>query len=376
MKLRKNLLIAGLLLMWSITVHAQQGRFNFQEKEIGVNPIKIDEQAQGFSVNLGKFNSFDALSYPKKYWKTRDSVNNYYKSKYEDLKRKIEDITNEESRKRVEEELNTLKKEHQNTLELLRSNYDLIQKSAYQARNSSLFDVFPVRNEVDAQMFYLNGVRDKKTQFLKNSILSFSTEGNKVSVFNEIYADFFGPIRVGFGVLVSNSSENQIKDSTGAVIAVDSLSALQDATQRLLGAGGNGVVSFAYPVFDYENVKKSLLIKADLFPKLSVDVPALGTIDENFARNLDIGLELFGAYTGGLDKLTFYTYTRFGRVSGNKAFYANLLKDDNKAFFFHQLSVGLNIDSTFRLAWNHYWGSDFVNQNFNSSISFSIIPKN
>lgn len=69
--------------------------------------------------------------------------------------------------------------------------------------------------------------------------MNFSTIGGKASILNKIYSDFFGPSRASFGALISNND----KLSEYGAFQEDSISHQQDATQRLLGGGGNETVS-------------------------------------------------------------------------------------------------------------------------------------
>jgi len=244
----------------------------------------------------------------------------------------------------------------------------------FKIRNQHWVHLAPVRNGIDARLFYqdeINGT--SKTKFLNNTLISINNAADNISIFNEIYHDYLGPVRLGFGALVSNSKDVEREDTLGNLVEVDSLSIQQDATQRLLGGGGNAVISFGYPIISIHNINTNFFFRMDFAPKISFDVPALGEFTEKFAFNSDIGIEGSLSYAGILNTLTFFGNGRLGPIIGNAQFKNNLLLD-KKSLFLTQLTIGFAINSTFRLAFNWYLGNEFVKENFNSNISFSIIP--
>jgi hypothetical protein len=101
----------------------------------------------------------------------------------------------------------------------------------YLARADKGFTLFVVHNAVDAQIYYNGMISDSKAKFLSNSLLSFGTDGGKASLFNELYADYFGPLRFSFGALIS--SKQQVPSNSDTTKGTQ-----QDAVQRLLGGGG------------------------------------------------------------------------------------------------------------------------------------------
>lgn len=235
----------------------------------------------------------------------------------------------------------------------------------YLSRTTNRFNWFFVRNSTDAEMYYNGRLADKKEKFLSNSLISFSSDGGKASIYNELYADYFGPVRFGFGALISNKQ--------GSSTTADPNEKKEDAVQRLLGGGGNGVINMSYPLVSYELVD-GLNFKTIVAPKFALDVPKIGTDSEQYAFSYSPGLEGSVYYTGALDVLTFYSNFRFGITGGNSLFYQNLNKTDQSAFAFNQVSLGVAITSTFRVNYNKYFGSTFVKDNFPASFSFVFIP--
>lgn len=237
----------------------------------------------------------------------------------------------------------------------------------YLYRTSGTWSWRPVRNAVDAEMYYNGTIKDSKARFLSNSLFSFSSDGGKASIFNEIYADYFGPIRMGFGALISNK-QSQDKEEVE-----NKEEKREDAMQRLLGGGGNGVINLSYPLFNVDN-GEGFAIKFALAPKFAVDIPKIGTEKNDYAVNYNLGAEGTIFYSGALDVFTLFTNFRFAGIGGNNVFFNNLDKLDKDFFGFNQVSFGLGITSSFRLSYNYYFGSSYVNKNFPSAISFTIIP--
>lgn len=263
------------------------------------------------------------------------------------LKRQLDDLDNQKSRR----------------LKEARFLDDVSKEYAYKKRTYRSFKFLPVRNEVEAQVYYNQTIDDKRSKFLAASLLNFGGDGDRISLYNEIYGDYFDRFRVGFGVLVTNKSDSENSEETQ-----------KDAVQRLLGGGGNGLITLNYPLIGLDNKRGDLSFKSSLVPKFAVDVPELGTEEGDYGTNLDFGLESTLFYSGALEILTIYANYRFGHIWGNDVFYSNLLKDDEDSFTLNQLSIGLAINSTFRLSWNVYWGGKFVKENFPNTISFSVIP--
>ncbi|QOG02372.1 hypothetical protein [Flavobacterium sp. MDT1-60] len=280
---------------------------------------------------------------------------------------------NEKELLKIRTQLEGLDDEMYAAKKIVRNLIEASEEMEYKSRNLEKFKRFPVRfnSSVDAQLYYDYYAKDKKTQFLKNSVISFSSDGGNASIYNELFADYFGGVRVGIGALVSNKPTVK-KDSVGIPI-IDSVSIQKDAVQRLLGGGGNISINGSYPLLGYENNNNSFAFKLILPLKLSCDVPILGTENKDYSINYDAGLEGSIFYTGILDILTFYTNFKGSIIGGNDMFYKYLNKE-SKPFFFGQLSAGIAFNSTFRISWNYYYGDSFVNKNFPATISFTIIP--
>jgi hypothetical protein len=229
---------------------------------------------------------------------------------------------------------------------------------------------FPVHNDIQAELFY-NEEYTGKSQILKNTNFVMNPNNGKLSVSNEVYADYFGIVRLGIGVLVSNKDNKSTIDSATHKEIIDTSSAKNDAFQRLLGGGGNISLGASVPCFIAPNF---LDLKIEFAPKISLDVPNLGTETNKFSTNCDIGITTTAVATGMLGVIGVYSIVRIGAVDGNGLFHVNLGQNFNGWFWFHSATIGIAINSTFRIAWTTYLGDPFVTHDFPSVVSFSIIP--
>ncbi|WEA00712.1 hypothetical protein [Mucilaginibacter sp. SJ] len=362
-------LILALVLLWSFKTYAQTiplGFTNGNRYPIKLKSFSFTDTSGNISQKLddGKTN-FMAENYKN----LAERLNKQASEREEEINEEYQKAFDELDGSKGVEVLEANRKLLDNKRELDLKEVNELRKAAegylYLVKTSGWIHAFFVTSSVDAEMFYNGTVADSKSKFLNNSLLSISSDGGKASIFNELYADYIGAVRVGFGALISNKS-NSTNDANPD-------EKKEDAVQRLLGGGGNGVLNLSYPIIEAKR-NNELYFKLIAAPKLAVDIPKLGTDNNKYAVNYNFGVEGAVFYTGALNILTFYSNFRFANVSGNGLFYDNLAKSDKKSFGFNQLSFGMAITSTFRVSYNYYFGSSYVKENFPSTFSFTIIP--
>jgi hypothetical protein len=303
--------------------------------------------------------------------KLKVEINEDFESKLQQITAAINATLDKKERDKLKQELKDARQDKSDQINgIYKDVLNIAKEFNYYHLNENRLRLFPVRNAVGAQLFYENEVNDERSSFLRNTIVRWAPDGGKASLFNELFADYAGAFRVGVGMLISNKSD--VTDVTTA--KKDSLQQ-QDAIQRLVGGGGNFVINFSYPLMGYTTLFNNFSTKLIFAPKLNIDVPQLGTEKSKTAVSPDLGLEGTVFYTMENKVFTVFSNYRFGYIFGNKNFYQNLLKTDEKGFAFHQFIVGLAINSTFRITWNTFFGDQFVRSNFNQSIGFSIVPK-
>lgn len=299
-------------------------------------------------------------------------INAHFDKRLDTLKNNWSPTTDHKKFQRALKDLNN---QREAALKDNESYLDYSKEYHYYARNLDFFRFFPVRNDIDAQLFYNSTVSENKFQFAENTNFVFNTGGQRVSGMTELYADYFGPFRLSFGALLSNGKVSTFTDSLGNVY-VDSAGIQKDAVQELLGGGGNAIFQLSYPLFNYTGPLEHFNIKGTVSPKFSFDLPSLGNSLTNSTSNTDIGADLALFYAGATNVLTLYTYNRFGYVLGTSGFYDHLLlRKDRDGFFMTQLTFGVAIKSVFRVSYSIYLGNDYVRSNFQPMVSFSIIPQ-
>lgn len=249
---------------------------------------------------------------------------------------------------------------------------ELSHRYNYHYRMSDLCAVAPVLNSTAAQLFYNNTIDRQKAQFGESTTFVYNTQANRISGMNELYADYFGGVRVSFGALISNQSQKIIADSLGNPI-IDSAGIQIDAVQRLLGGGGNGILSASWPMLYFKGPLNHFGLKMMLSPKLSFDIPALGKTTTGPTCNTDIGIDVATYYAGAANVMTFYAFNRISYISGTSNFYNNLDIDSRKPFLLNQFTLGIAFNSRFKVSYTLYAGNSFVKDNFQSMVSFSVI---
>jgi hypothetical protein len=226
-----------------------------------------------------------------------------------------------------------------------------------------------VTNATDAQLFYDNDTSNHNAKFLNNTLLNIGTNASTVSLYNEVFADYLGCIRLGVGVLLNN---NQPSSGTAST---DTAQIQQTAIQTLIGGGANGTINVSYPLLSVVTLNNTFYIKLLVNPQVGANVPKIGTSTNSPTYNWDLmGLGGGVYYTGATGVISLFSTFKFSYIGGSTDFYTALNKSDDKAFMFDQVSLGIAISSVFRASWNIYYGSPFVKSNFPHSFSISVMP--
>ncbi|MHC2992064.1 hypothetical protein OB13_10870 [Pontibacter sp. HJ8] len=303
----------------------------------------------------------------------RQDITTIYSQKKSDKQKEFKAAKSPAEAIRLKGELDALIIEEEEQLSKLITLEHLAKEYDYRSRTARRFNLFHVWYAPDAQTHYNASASDKNSKFLNNTLIAYSPQGSTVSIFNEIYADYFGPVRLGFGALVADGGEEE-EDSTPPNSQEELTPSEKDAVQRLLGGGGNAVLNASYPFFDLRNRAANFNMKLAFVPKSAVDIPEIGTESGDFSFHWNAGVEGSIFYNGLLNNLTLFTNFRFAVVDGNKNFYQYLGKEKRDAFWFNQISGGLAINSTFRLSYNYYFGSKFSNETLPYNVSLAIVP--
>lgn len=228
----------------------------------------------------------------------------------------------------------------------------------------------PVKNTLDAKMFFSMDGSGADTRLMSHNFFSYNTQSEQLALYSELFSDYFGPCRFGFGALMTTGRDDKYERET---VIADSQSN-EDALQRLLNGGGNSVMSIAYPLMQWRDHTWSKGIRILAVPKYALDIPALGSSAESYAANADLGIEASAHWAGNNKSIAFFFQTRMGYVMGNSAFKTAI--NSKKDFVVSQMNIGIAFRNTIKLSYSvHSIRNSDISGDLPGFISFSLIPQ-
>ena len=241
------------------------------------------------------------------------------------------------------------------------------QQIQYMAENKILF---PVQSSLEAKMFFSMDGSGSDSRLMSHNFFSYNTVSEKFAIYSELFSDYFGPVRFGFGALVTGGENEANKRETLPPNAQDNVEALQ----RLLNGGGNSVISLAYPLIQWRDAAWTRGIRILAAPKYALDIPALGSSVDRYSANADMGIEASAHWAGHSQNIALFFQTRIGYVIGNRAFKDSLRCENN--FMVTQMNFGIAFRNTFKLSYSiHNISNDQIGGDLPGFISFSLIPQ-
>lgn len=222
--------------------------------------------------------------------------------------------------------------------------------------------LFPAIYARDAAFIYSEDTATTRRFFSNNEVI-VQPNNKSITYSTELYSDYIGPVRIGFGVLVNSKSTT---DTATAQKKAES-----DAIQKLSAGGGNGQLSFRLPFFKWNESAKMLVLNSSFVSKLNFDVPALNNTSKSFNANMAIGSEVFL-----FSKSLFKIINLFGAYRGmfywgNENFRESLSEMKKKSFWMDYFSIGIAIKNDYRIRVDYYSGNSFIKNNFPTTITFS-----
>lgn len=189
------------------------------------------------------------------------------------------------------------------------------------------FVLWPASNKKKAEVLW----GDTSLSFLKTVAISGTQNGGAANI--ELLSTFFGTVRTSLITTIAAHNKDSLDINT--------------AKERFFSSGGNMTLSFNQigPMYRIAN---NGFIMTNLVPKLSADLPALGSSIENPSANLDLGLEARLNLPSNDQKFGLLGYARAGYAIGTEKFYSNLNVNQNP-FFYFQYHIGFTIP-TFKVA--------------------------
>lgn len=228
----------------------------------------------------------------------------------------------------------------------------------------------PVRNSLDAKMFFSMDGSGSDARLMSHNFFSYNTQSEQLALYSELFSDYFGPVRFGFGALMTSGPSEAEPRETSLPDIQDN----QDALQRLLNGGGNSVLSLAYPILQLRDASWTRGIRILVVPKYAMDIPALGSSAETYSANGDIGIETSAHWAGDNQSIAIFFQSRVGYVMGNSAFKKSIRSKDN--FLVTQMNFGIAFRNTIKLSYSiHSISNDVIGGDLPGFISFSLIPQ-
>lgn len=365
--------------------------FNQQPKRFLSNKINTDKsiyyslRAEDSIDNIIEIDVDNPESYYKNLITTYDSICCSLKKKcdatYQSqlLKNVLEVTKNIESLDAIN--LNELlleqEEKHKATLDVINKIDKLTKSLKYKVRTENKFSFMPVRNEQDL-MTYDNFNQKDNDKFMNETKLMFQPDDQFVSLYSELYKDYFGVVRIGIGTVLNASSgfetdtEEEIPfDEDGVFEEIETVNSR--AINKLSSGGGLLVLKASLPLLLYTNKDRNFNFKTEFQNRIGIDLPNVGGTSSKYSMNSEFNIYNKIYFGGWTNEIAIIGEARFGYINGNETFFNQIDNENSTSFFMHQFSIGLVLDNKFQLSWNIMKGDDFIEENAKSLLSFSMV---
>ncbi len=200
---------------------------------------------------------------------------------------------------------------------------------------------FPLRDGDTAKQFY---DVDKLSTLGAVTLSGYDDRG---SIYAELIADRYWAVRLAFSSVIAtgdspSGASSDPNQQTGSE---------KEAAQRFFAGGGNAVFTATWPLFFFAPTQKdfdTFKFVVYAMPKVGADFPTLGTSNDKFAANADLGGEAHVLWSSAERLYTLFGEARLGWVAGTKEFAQ--AGGFRQRFWFGQYSAGVILKSTVRLA--------------------------
>ena len=267
---------------------------------------------------------------------------------------------------------------HEATLAVINKIDKLTKALKYKVRTENKLSFMPVRNEQDL-MSYDNFDQKDNDKFMNETKLMFQPDDQFVSLYSELYKDYFGVVRIGIGTVLNASSgfeteeeEEEIPfDEDGIYEEIGTTNSR--AINKLSSGGGLLVLKSSLPVFVYNNQDRNFSFKTEFQNRIGIDLPNVGATSSKYSMNSEFNIYNKIYFGGWTNEIAIIAEARLGYINGNETFFNQIDKENDSSFFMHQFSIGLVLDNKFQLSWNIIKGDDFIEENAKSLLSFSMV---
>lgn len=207
------------------------------------------------------------------------------------------------------------------------------------------------------------------SKFLQSNILTINTATGHGALYTELFHDYIGPVRIGFGGLLSNAAKKDQGDTT----ELSPASIAEDQAQRVLGGGGNTVATVSVPLVGYTSPGGTFMFRCSFQPKLALDLSNYQQDSTSIPFHSDLGFELHTNLSGSNGLLSFFGSVRPSILIGNPEFYDNLQKGDLRSIALAQVRFGMGIGNVLRISYAVTAGDAFVQRTFPGQLTVTVL---
>lgn len=331
---------------------------------------KIDSiQNDSISSDFTKFTKFIAIdsSFTDKIDKAdiKDNVffYDYFIAEKEKLSKELNKLYDEKKEANNDfEKLITLEQKINAKLIEVKDNDNILKKLKTKINDSNKQTLlFPSKLDTRDDFFENLYSKDNKDWYLLNNV-SAQIGTNTSAMSTELISSYIKMVRISFGTLMTNSSENTTTTDTSTPADDTSAEPETDATdafQRLLSSGGGNIfLNIDFPLFYTNSTTATLFLNSN---------GRIGTTLKEFSRDIDtstgsgsISLNLYGSIATDDNKsFIFFLNSSFGGYGGGTEYYNKLNLSKNGVFAFSQLTLGVDIAKAIRVTYTaRTFGSD------------------
>lgn len=207
--------------------------------------------------------------------------------------------------------------------------------------------------------------------FVQQSLFNYNNSSNTLALFQELYADYIGPVRLGFGIALTNPQNTADSAERQQLLEEKSYS-------KLVTGGGNFTLTASFPLLRINTNDKILQFYSLASPRLSIDAPATDSSSSVFAHHTTITWDnqLFLSSANSIFGLSLGFGLNY--IAGNSTFNNSLGLQNSarKGFSLGMYSAGVTFSKSFTLRYTGYFGTKSVTDQLKGNLTISFVPGN
>lgn len=240
-------------------------------------------------------------------------------------------------------------------------------------KNLNSICLFPAIDNYSAEQFFgtanTDGASANSTLIAQQLLLNYNNTSNDLTLYQEIYADYLGPVRLGFG-----SALNLPKDTTTTNGKQDLLQ--QKSFSKLITGGGNFTLTACFPLMRIKTNDNILQFSSLANPKFNLDAPAAESSATTFSQHTTLSWDNQLFINSKKNIFGFNLGFGISYINGNSTFkdYLALTGNDRKGFALGIYSFGLSLGQSVMIKYTGYTGPDFINNQLKGNLTLAVLP--